>query len=166
MHVGNGESLKRILRYLHGTVKHGMLIRRSSGSTLQAFTDVLWKGNPDTSLEAFWAGDSDDRRSTGGFAIYLGSNLIPGTARKKLSSVISSGHHLASKAYVRMTDQNPCRRGRGRGPVTRRGARAMGAGHFNDGIDARDPRDIEIERLQQRVQELELQQEIIEDLPA
>ncbi|GJS55661.1 ribonuclease H-like domain-containing protein [Tanacetum coccineum] len=48
--------LKRILRYLHGTVEHGMLIRRSFGSTLQAFTDVLWKGNPDTSFEAF----SDD----------------------------------------------------------------------------------------------------------
>ncbi|GKF33873.1 gag/pol polyprotein, partial [Tanacetum coccineum] len=32
--------------------------------------------NPDTSFEAFsdadWAGDSDDRRSTGGFSIYLG----------------------------------------------------------------------------------------------
>ncbi|GJS83866.1 retrovirus-related pol polyprotein from transposon TNT 1-94 [Tanacetum coccineum] len=27
--------VKRILRYLHGTVEHGMLIRRSSGSTLQ-----------------------------------------------------------------------------------------------------------------------------------
>ncbi|GKD77304.1 gag/pol polyprotein, partial [Tanacetum coccineum] len=53
----------------------------------QAFTDVLWKGNPDTSLEAFsdaeWAGDSDDRRSTRGFAIYLGSNLISWTARKQ-----------------------------------------------------------------------------------
>ncbi|GKG20724.1 hypothetical protein Tco_0380525, partial [Tanacetum coccineum] len=59
-------AVKRILHYLHGTVKHGMLIRRSSGSTLQAFTDMLWKGNPNTSLEAFsdtdWAGDSDDRR--------------------------------------------------------------------------------------------------------
>ncbi|GJW41650.1 putative RNA-directed DNA polymerase [Tanacetum coccineum] len=80
-------AVKRILRYLHGTVEHGMLIRRSSGSTLQAFTDVLWKGNPDTCLEAFsdadWAGDSDDRRSTGGFAIYLGSNLISWTARKQ-----------------------------------------------------------------------------------
>ncbi|GKA92921.1 retrovirus-related pol polyprotein from transposon TNT 1-94 [Tanacetum coccineum] len=67
--------VKRILRYLHGTIEHGMLIRHSSGSTLQAFTDVLWKGNPDTSLEAFsdadWAGDSNDRRSTRGFAIYL-----------------------------------------------------------------------------------------------
>ncbi|GKE99657.1 gag/pol polyprotein [Tanacetum coccineum] len=59
------------------------LIRRSSGSTLQAFTDVLWKGNPETSLEAFsdadWAGDSDDQRSTGGFAIYiLAQTLYPG----------------------------------------------------------------------------------------
>ncbi|GKA85304.1 putative RNA-directed DNA polymerase [Tanacetum coccineum] len=80
-------SVKRILRYLHGTVEHGMLIRRSSGSTLQAFTNVQWKGNPDTSLEAFsdadWARDSDDRRSTGGFAIYLGSNLISWTTRKQ-----------------------------------------------------------------------------------
>lgn len=30
-------AIKRIVRYLHGTIKHGMLIRRSSGSTLQAF---------------------------------------------------------------------------------------------------------------------------------
>ncbi|GKF17123.1 retrovirus-related pol polyprotein from transposon TNT 1-94, partial [Tanacetum coccineum] len=80
-------AVKRILRYLHGTVEHGMLIRHSFGSTLQAFTDVLWKGNSDTSLEAFsdanWAGDSDDRQSTGEFAIYLGSNLISWTARKQ-----------------------------------------------------------------------------------
>ncbi|GJS89455.1 nucleotide-binding alpha-beta plait domain-containing protein [Tanacetum coccineum] len=43
--------------------------------------------NLDTSLEAFsnadWAGDSDDRRSTWGFTIYLGSNLISWTARKQ-----------------------------------------------------------------------------------
>ncbi|GKA35263.1 putative RNA-directed DNA polymerase [Tanacetum coccineum] len=80
-------AVKRILRYLHGTVEHGMPIRRSSDSTFQAFTDVLWKGNPDTFLEAFsnadWAGDLDDRWSTRGFAIYLGSNLISWTARKQ-----------------------------------------------------------------------------------
>nr|GEZ50522.1 hypothetical protein [Tanacetum cinerariifolium] len=45
--------VKRILRYLHGTVEHGMLIRHFSSSTLQAFTNVLWKGNFDTSLKAF-----------------------------------------------------------------------------------------------------------------
>ncbi|GJR45677.1 putative RNA-directed DNA polymerase [Tanacetum coccineum] len=58
-------TIKRILRYLHG--------------------------NPDTSLEAFldadwardWVGDSNDRWSTGGFVIYLGSNLISWTAHKQ-----------------------------------------------------------------------------------
>ncbi|GJR86799.1 gag/pol polyprotein [Tanacetum coccineum] len=79
--------VKRILRYLHGTVEHGMLIRRSSGSTLQAFTDVLWKGNLDTCLEAFsdadWAGDSDDRRSTRGLLYILVQTLYPWTARKQ-----------------------------------------------------------------------------------
>nr|GEU91468.1 cell division control protein 2 homolog D [Tanacetum cinerariifolium] len=37
-------AIKRILRYLPGTVEHGMLILRSSGCTLQDFTNVLWKG--------------------------------------------------------------------------------------------------------------------------
>nr|GEW29470.1 hypothetical protein [Tanacetum cinerariifolium] len=64
MTENNWSVVKQILRYLHVTVEHGMLIRRSSGSTLQAFTNVLWIGNPDTSLEAFsdadWVGDSDD----------------------------------------------------------------------------------------------------------
>nr|GEU93731.1 retrovirus-related Pol polyprotein from transposon 297 family [Tanacetum cinerariifolium] len=67
---------------------------------------------------------------------------------------------------VRMAVQNPRRRGRGRSPVTRRGALVTGAGHFNDGIDARDLRDIEIERLQHRVQELKHQQEIMQDSPS
>nr|GEV55965.1 hypothetical protein [Tanacetum cinerariifolium] len=87
-------SQKKILRYLHGTIEHGMLIRRSFGSTLQAFTNVLWKCNPDTSFEAFldadWAGDSDDRWSTGRFAIYLGLNLISWTARKQCTVSRSS----------------------------------------------------------------------------
>ncbi|GJX65989.1 retrovirus-related pol polyprotein from transposon TNT 1-94 [Tanacetum coccineum] len=43
----NWSAVKRILRYLHGMVEHGVLIRHSSGSTLQAFTDVLWKGTRD-----------------------------------------------------------------------------------------------------------------------
>ncbi|GJT23891.1 gag/pol polyprotein [Tanacetum coccineum] len=97
-------AIKRILRYLHGTVEHGMLVRRSSGPTLQAFTGVLWKGNPDTSLEAFSdanrAGNSDDRRSTGGFAIYLGSNLISLTARKQRTVSRSS----TEAEYKALTD--------------------------------------------------------------
>ncbi|GKB47586.1 gag/pol polyprotein [Tanacetum coccineum] len=101
-------AVKRILRYLHGTVEHGMLIRRSSGSTLQAFTNVLWKGNLDTSLEAFsdanWVGDSDDRRSTGGFAIYLGSNLISWIARKQ-RTVSRSSTEAEYKALADTVDE-------------------------------------------------------------
>ncbi|GJY74359.1 putative RNA-directed DNA polymerase [Tanacetum coccineum] len=50
--------------------------------------------NPNTSLEAFldavWTGDLDDRRSIGGFAIYLGANLISWTARKQCTVSRSS----------------------------------------------------------------------------
>ncbi|GKD57455.1 gag/pol polyprotein, partial [Tanacetum coccineum] len=96
-------AVKRILCYLHGTVEHGMLIRRSSGSTLQAFTNVLWKGNPDTSLKAFldadWVGDSDDRRSTREFAIYLGSNLISWTSRKQ-RTISRSSTEAEYKAFA------------------------------------------------------------------
>ncbi|GJT77266.1 retrovirus-related pol polyprotein from transposon TNT 1-94 [Tanacetum coccineum] len=101
---------KRILRYLYGTVAHGMLIHRSFGSTLQAFNDVLWKGNPDTLLEAFsdvdWARDSDDRCSTRGFAIYLGSNLISWTARKQhtiLHSSIEVEYKAVAKTVAELT---------------------------------------------------------------
>nr|GEV64790.1 hypothetical protein [Tanacetum cinerariifolium] len=59
------DDIKRILRYLHGTVEHGMLIRRSSG-------------------------DLNDRQSTGRFAIYLGSNLISWTTRKHRTTLCSS----------------------------------------------------------------------------
>jgi hypothetical protein len=61
---------KRILRYIRGTVHHG--IEFTPGPlTLSAYTD------------ADWAGDPDDRRSTSGFLIYLGSNAITWSAKKQ-----------------------------------------------------------------------------------
>jgi hypothetical protein len=56
--------VKRILRYLHGTCGLGILIRRSYSLLLNTFSDTDWTGN------------ADDRRSTDGFAIFLGPNLI------------------------------------------------------------------------------------------
>ena len=49
----------------------GLRFRRSSSTGLSIFTD------------ADWAGCSDDRRSTGGFAVFLGYNLVSWSSRKQ-----------------------------------------------------------------------------------
>jgi hypothetical protein len=63
--------VKRILRYVKGTLNHGLTFVSTPNLALQAFCD------------SDWAGDPDDRRSTSGFAIYLGSNLISWSSKKQ-----------------------------------------------------------------------------------
>ncbi|KAJ0467191.1 putative RNA-directed DNA polymerase [Helianthus annuus] len=75
--------VKRILRYLKGTLSLGLWIRHTSGYRLQAFTDSHWSTNLQAFSDSDWAGCPIDRRSTGGFAIYLGTNLISWSARKQ-----------------------------------------------------------------------------------
>jgi hypothetical protein len=57
-------ALKRLLRYLCGTVDYGLLLHRSSSVELVVYTDADWAGCPDT------------RRSTFGYAIFLDGNLV------------------------------------------------------------------------------------------
>lgn len=75
-------AVKRILRYLQGTVDYGLLLKQNSSSTLHAYTDAH---SPvlNAYSDADWAGCPDDRRSTGGYAIYLGSNLVSWSAKKQ-----------------------------------------------------------------------------------
>jgi hypothetical protein len=57
-------AMKRTLRYLWGTLDYGLLLRRSASSELMVYTD------------ADWAGCSDTRRSTSGYAVFLGTNFV------------------------------------------------------------------------------------------
>jgi hypothetical protein len=63
-------AMKRILRYLQGTPDYSLLLRRSSSSDLVVYTD------------ADWAGCSDTRRSTSGYAVFLGDNLVFWSAKR------------------------------------------------------------------------------------
>nr|CAN75996.1 hypothetical protein VITISV_022989 [Vitis vinifera] len=58
------KAVKRILRYLSGTLDYGLHLRRSSQLNLVGFCD------------ADWATDLDDKRSTSGYCVFLGENLV------------------------------------------------------------------------------------------
>ena len=64
------DAVKRILRYIKHTTKLGLKIGKTTSLMVSGFSD------------ADWAGSLDDRRSIGGFAIFLGSNLVSWNARK------------------------------------------------------------------------------------
>ncbi|GJS02584.1 retrovirus-related pol polyprotein from transposon TNT 1-94 [Tanacetum coccineum] len=58
------QALKRVLRYLKGTIHHGLFLNRKSAITLTAFSD------------SNWGGIKDNGRSTTAYILYLGSNII------------------------------------------------------------------------------------------
>ncbi|CAL1363912.1 unnamed protein product [Linum trigynum] len=61
----------RILRYIKGTIHHGLHFSASSSLELCAYSD------------ADWAGDPTDRRSTTGYCFFLGSSLISWRSKKQ-----------------------------------------------------------------------------------
>jgi hypothetical protein len=60
-----------ILHFLKHSLGMGLNIQQSSSTMANAFSDVDW------------AGSTDDRKSTGGFTVFLGPNLISWCARKQ-----------------------------------------------------------------------------------
>ncbi|KAL5579060.1 hypothetical protein UlMin_011502 [Ulmus minor] len=64
------QAIKRILRYLARTINHGICFIATPNTTLTAFTDADYASSP------------NDRRSTGGFCIYLGDNLVSWSCSK------------------------------------------------------------------------------------
>ena len=64
-------ALKRLLRYVRGTVGFGLVLHRSPTSELVVYTDADWAGCPDT------------RRSTFGYAVFLGGILVSWSSRRQ-----------------------------------------------------------------------------------
>ncbi|KAM2860064.1 hypothetical protein COP2_025404 [Malus domestica] len=68
--VSHFTAVKHILRYLKGTMKVGISYSKGDLS-LTAYSD------------ADWAGDPNDKRSTTGFIVFLGSNPISWSSKKQ-----------------------------------------------------------------------------------
>lgn len=71
-------ALKRILRYLKGTAIHGLHLSPSSDLSLTVYSDADWGGCPDT------------RRSTSGYCVFLGPNLISWSSKRQVTTSRSS----------------------------------------------------------------------------
>ncbi|XP_016690676.1 secreted RxLR effector protein 161-like [Gossypium hirsutum] len=65
------KAIKRILRYLQGTLDYGLQFTRNSKFLLKGYSDASWGSNV------------DDRRSTSGFCVFLGGNLISWSSKKQ-----------------------------------------------------------------------------------
>lgn len=65
------KAIKRIFRYLKGTIEQGLWIQRSDRMDITGFADADWASCP------------DDRRSTAGYCVYLGDTLVAWSSKKQ-----------------------------------------------------------------------------------
>ncbi|CAN6439380.1 unnamed protein product [Victoria cruziana] len=76
------EAVKRILRYLKGTLNDGLVYSKDeqyfNGHRLLTYTD------------ADWAGDPDERRSTSGYCVFIGNNAVVWSSKKQRAIARSS----------------------------------------------------------------------------
>ncbi|GJY64696.1 ribonuclease H-like domain-containing protein [Tanacetum coccineum] len=64
-------ALKRIMRYVQGTLELGLQLYASATTSLVGYTDADWAGCPST------------RRSTSGYCVFLGDNLLSWSAKRQ-----------------------------------------------------------------------------------
>ncbi|XP_042026953.1 secreted RxLR effector protein 161-like [Salvia splendens] len=76
--VAHWEAALRIVRYLKGTVGHGILFENHGHLEIHGFTDADWAGNP------------NDRISTAGYFTFVGGNLVTWRSKKQKVVALSS----------------------------------------------------------------------------
>ena len=64
-------ALKRVLRYVKGTISHGLRLYKSKTNDMVAYSDADWAGCPST------------RRSTSGYCVFLGDNLVSWSSKRQ-----------------------------------------------------------------------------------
>ena len=86
--------VKRIFKYLKGTMEYGLWYPKSQDFILKEFSD------------ADWAGSVDDRKSTSGAAFFLGNYLVSWLSKRNLPfhspqqrPNIFLLHHVAHRSF-------------------------------------------------------------------
>lgn len=79
-------ALKRLFRYLRGTVNHGIMYTKEGSSTCVGYSD------------ADWAGDVNDRKSTSGYVFMLSGGAVSWRSQKQRCVALST----AEAEYVAM----------------------------------------------------------------
>ncbi|KAL0422086.1 UNVERIFIED_CONTAM: Retrovirus-related Pol polyprotein from transposon RE1 [Sesamum latifolium] len=82
---------KRILRYIQGTIDHGIFYKSSQDFELVGYCD------------SDWAGDIDSRKSTTGFVYFMGSSAFTWNSKKQpivtLSTCEAESKHIDRKYH-------------------------------------------------------------------
>lgn len=86
------EVAHRVLRYINGTPRQGILLPSHESLTLQAYSDVDWARCPTT------------RKLTTGYVIFLGSSPI--TWRSKKQTIVSRS---SAEVEYRVTANTTCK---------------------------------------------------------
>jgi hypothetical protein len=71
-------AVKHILRYLKSTINHTFCIYKDSSTQLTAYSNSDWASCP------------DDRRSTSGYCVFLGKNILLWSSKKQPTVSCSS----------------------------------------------------------------------------
>jgi hypothetical protein len=75
------QAIKKIFRYLHGSIEYGLLYNNNNNGNKVVVTAYS---------DADWGGDKYDMKSTSGYCCYVNNNLISWNTRKQTTVALSS----------------------------------------------------------------------------